>query len=317
MAIKYDKFSFSTSWNWRNSHVGKKIIEEIMELGFGTVELNYRITEEMLTTILPMIEAGKIKISSIHNVFPYVNDKNYDTDSMLLGYVDKVKRKEAIRLTKGSIDWAARFGAKAVVIHPGEVPQPLEFDYREELENMYNEGLKGTNEYKKLFDEMMEYKNSRHFIYLQLIKESMEELCEYISTKNYDIKLGLENRVGCMQIPDFYEINYLLDKLKDLPVYFWYDMGHGTALESLGMFNNLQEVKKIKNRILGMHIHDCIGIDDHWTPYVKSNNVDNFIDIIKGAPIKVLELGAKNKKEDIEKGVNILNEKLEKALKLK
>lgn len=49
---------------------------------------------------------------------------------------------------------------------------------------------------------------------MKLIKESMEELCEYIGTENYNIKLELKNRVGRMQIPDFYEINYLLDKLK-------------------------------------------------------------------------------------------------------
>lgn len=46
---------------------GRELVEEIRQLGFSRVELNYNIAREMLTTIEPMIERGKIGISSVYN----------------------------------------------------------------------------------------------------------------------------------------------------------------------------------------------------------------------------------------------------------
>ncbi len=142
-------------------------------------------------------------------------------------------------------------------------------------------------------------------------------MCDYIYKKNYKIYLGIENRAMCHQIPDFYEAHYLTQMLKDSPVYFWYDIGHGIMMDNLGMFNNLNELKKMKDRIIGIHIHDAIGMHDHMCPYIHSNYIDNFIDVIKDVPIKVLELGADNTTEDIMRGIGILHNKIETALEMK
>ena len=53
---------------------GRELIEEIKQLGFHYVELNYNIKQEHLETIEPMIEQGEIGISSVHNVFPHIAD---------------------------------------------------------------------------------------------------------------------------------------------------------------------------------------------------------------------------------------------------
>ena len=54
------EYSFSTCWNIRRHPVGEDMIREIAELGFRRVELNYNVTKEMLTTIEPMIERGRL-----------------------------------------------------------------------------------------------------------------------------------------------------------------------------------------------------------------------------------------------------------------
>lgn len=64
------EFSFSTCWNMRRHSTGDGLLNEIRELGFRRVELNYNVTEAMLVTIEPMIERGEIGISSVHNTFP-------------------------------------------------------------------------------------------------------------------------------------------------------------------------------------------------------------------------------------------------------
>jgi len=47
-------YSFSTMWHLRRHRVGQ-------------------------TTIVPMIDKGDIRISSMHNIFPFIADRDYDT----------------------------------------------------------------------------------------------------------------------------------------------------------------------------------------------------------------------------------------------
>lgn len=316
MDTKFELFSFSTSWNWRHGNIGRNLMDEIKSLGFNQVELNYKISEETLTTIVPMVEKGEITISSVHNVFPEVKDPDYDTDSLLLGYDDPVKRKKSVELTKRSVDYGAELGAKVVVIHPGEVPVSKDRHYDVLLKSLYREGKKDSAEYRKLYAEMINYREKNSRKHVDYIKESLTDIAEYIQQKNYRIKLGIENRAMCHQIPVFSEMEYLLDKLDGLPVYFWYDIGHGMMMSNLGMFNHL-DVYKMKDKIIGLHIHDAIGVDDHWAPYILSSNLDEYIDLIKDIPVKVLELGVKNQPEDIVKGVEVLNRKVKAAMGIK
>lgn len=118
------EFSFSTCWNIRRHTTGDGMLNEIRELGFRRVELNYNVTEEMLATIEPMLERGEIGVSSVHNTFPHVADPDYGTDSVLLGFADREKRKRAVDLLVRSAEYAHRYGGEAVVVHPGEVPFP-------------------------------------------------------------------------------------------------------------------------------------------------------------------------------------------------
>lgn len=98
---------------------GRELVEEIRQLGFSRVELNYNITREMLTTIELMIERGEIGISSVYNTFPHTPDPDYGTNSVLLGFDDETKRQRAIELLVQSVEYAHQYGAKAVIVHPG------------------------------------------------------------------------------------------------------------------------------------------------------------------------------------------------------
>ena len=309
-----EDFSFSTSWNWRNGlfygKTGRELVDEIMALGFHKVELNYRITEEMVHSLLPLVEEGVLSVPSVHNVFPNVQDDTYDTDSLLLGYPDAGKRQVAIELTKMSVDWAHRLNSRAVVIHPGAVELPENRHYDVELKELYRKGKKDSPEYKALFQEMLDYRDKHKAPHLERIKRSLEEIGEYISKRGWDITLGIENRAMCHQIPVFDEVLWLLDGLKGCPVGFWYDIGHGVMMESLGLFNNLEVVDRLKEHICGIHVHDALGVDDHFSPYTQSDVLDDFLDLLNDESIiKVLELGKKNSREDILRGVKLLDEK--------
>jgi len=305
------EYSFSTCWNIKRHAVGSEMIEEIRELGFGYVELNYNVTPELLSTIEPMIERGEIGVSSVHNTFPHVADPDYGTDSVLLGFDDEEKRQRAIELLVRSAEYANRYGAKAVVVHPGEVP----FDYNidQELKKIYSEQGLESAAYVKLWNEMLERRESLSGHYLQRIGDSLEDVCERVAAKGWNVSFGIETRSRCYQMPTLREAKSVFDRLKGAPVGLWYDFGHGMMMERMGLYDNARDMEAIKDNVVGIHIHETVGLSDHWCPYVHSgdmNYFDRFLPIIAAAPVKVYELKAACKPEEIEESHDLLLAKL-------
>ncbi|MDQ0061233.1 sugar phosphate isomerase/epimerase family protein [Paenibacillus harenae] len=304
-------YSFSTCWNIKRHSAGSGMIDEIRELGFRNVELNYNVTQELLSTIEPMIERGEIGVSSVHNTFPHDPDPDYGTDSVLLGFEDEVKRQRAIELLIGSAEYANRYGAKAVVVHPGEVP----FDYNidQALKKIYHEQGPESPAYVKLWSEMLERRESLAERYLQRIGDSLEDICERIAAKGWDVSIGIETRSRCYQMPTLREAKSVFDRLKGAPVGLWYDFGHGMMMERMGLYDNARDMEDIKDDVVGIHIHETVGLSDHWCPYVHSGDMDyfdRFLPIIAAAPVKVYELKAACKPDEIEQSHDMLLAKL-------
>ncbi|THF84061.1 sugar phosphate isomerase/epimerase family protein [Cohnella fermenti] len=305
------EYSFSTCWNIKRHPIGSGMIDEIRELGFRYVELNYNVTEQLLETIEPMIEHGKIGVSSVHNTFPHVPDPDYGTDSVLLGFEDAERRNKAIDLLVRSAEYAHRYGAKAVVVHPGEVPFEHNIDH--ELKGIYHEHGVDSPAYRSRWQEMLERREALSGTYLRRIGDSLEEACDRIAAKGWDVSLGIETRSRCYQMPTLREARKVFDRLPDAPVGLWYDFGHGMMMERMGLYDNAADIELIKDRVVGIHIHETVGLSDHYCPYVHSGDMayfDRFLPIIAAAPVKVYELKAACKPEEIEASHDLLLQKL-------
>jgi sugar phosphate isomerase/epimerase len=315
VSIGLSDFSFSTSWNWRNSKVGSAIMEEIISLGFTKVELNYRISEEMLKTIEPMVARGEIEVPSVHNVFPAVDDERFDTDSRLLGYDDSELRRRAVELTIRSAERGAALGAKALVVHPGVMPPDREglsagalsgFEWDQRLKELYERGFRrGQSEFDGAFEEFVAVRSRLAPPELERIVRSLEEIANRIEKLRLGLRIGVENRPMCWQIPTFAEMDYILKELSGAPLGLWFDTGHGAMMRHLGFFDDAAEASRIAGpgaaNLVGMHIHDVDGVDDHFSPYTREGQ-DPYLALIAAAPIKVIELGAKNPREAVAEG---------------
>jgi sugar phosphate isomerase/epimerase len=310
---EFHGFSFSTSWNWRSGS-GERVVEEILELGFDEVELNYRITDRMLEAIAPYVERGAISVSSVHNVFPAVEDPRFDTDSRMLGWRDDELRGRAIELAIGSVEAGRELGARAVVIHPGVMPwdesppgpgglSGIALD--EELKRLWREEGPGSPAYRAAFAEFTEYRERGMRGELERILASLEAIAEYVARRGIPIAIGLENRPMAFQVPDFAEMRYFLEALEGSAVGMWLDVGHGAVLRNMGFFDDRVEAPRLADRLVGMHIHDVDGVDDHFAPYSKEG-LDPYLGLIRRSPIKVLELGAKNGRDGIVAGARRL-----------
>src|SRR5258708_33492456 len=101
--------SFSSCWNSGRHTDGAAMIQEILDLGFGLVELGHGIRLPLVEGILKIWEAGKVKISSLHNFcplppeIPRASPDCYQLSSHLDG-----ERDRAVRHTLKTIDFAKR-----------------------------------------------------------------------------------------------------------------------------------------------------------------------------------------------------------------
>lgn len=306
-----EQYSFSTCWNIKRHESGESMINEIKALGFRRVELNYNVTYEMLKTIEPLIERGQIGISSVHNTFPHVSDPDYGTDSVLLGFEDDERRNRAIELLLKSAEYAHRYGAEAVVVHPGEVP--FDGDIDSQLKDIYNTEGRESPAYQALWSEMIQRREALSDGYLQRIRNSLEEVCEQSVKRGYNVKFGIETRSRCNQMPTLAEARKIISELNGAPVGLWYDIGHGMMMGRMGLYDNVNEANAMIKDIVGVHIHETIGLSDHWCPYVHSGDAegfDSFLDIIAAAPVKVYELKAVCTPEDIEQSHQMITSKI-------
>lgn len=304
-------FSFSTCWNIKRHTDGEAMLREIRDLGFKRVELNYNVTAEMLKTIEPMVEKGEIGISSVHNTFPHIPDPDYGTDSVLLGFEEEEKRNRAVHLLVRSAEYAQRYGGEAVVVHPGEVPFP--WDISKELEQIYNTQGKESKEYLSKWMELQERREAYSAGYVQKIIESLDEVCNLAVSKGLNIRFGIETRSKPQQIPTLSEAKTIIQALKGAPVGIWYDTGHAIMMDRLGLYDSVREMEGLMDDIVGVHIHETIGLSDHWCPYVNSGDMDfydAYLPMIERAPLKVYELKAACKPEDIHKSHRLITAKL-------
>lgn len=304
-------YSFSTCWNIKRHTDAKGMLEEIRGLGFRRVELNYNVTKEMLVSIEPMIERGDIGVSSVHNTFPHVPDPDYGTDSVLLGFEDKAKRQRAIELLVGSAEYAWRYGGEAVVVHPGEVPFPE--DIGKELSRLYNEEGRDSGAYRSKWAELMERREAYSAGYVQTIIESLDEACNRAVSKGLNVRFGIETRSRPQQIPTLAEAKTIIGALKGAPVGIWYDTGHAMMMDRMGLYDSVGEMEGLMDDIVGVHIHETIGLSDHWCPYVNSGNMDfydAYLPMIERAQVKVYELKAACRPEEIGESHRLLTAKL-------
>ncbi|MGF7036651.1 sugar phosphate isomerase/epimerase [Paenibacillus mucilaginosus] len=308
----YDAFSFSTSWNVKRHAVGRDMIDEIRGLGFRRIELNYQVTAQHLETIEPMIESGLIEISSVHHVFPRTDDPEFGPDSLMLGHPDEAMRRQGVELLVQSAEYATRYGAKAVVLHPGEADIGPQFDA--ELKRLYREGLRESEAYADTWRRMLARRTEAAAPALRHMRDSLETVCDRLAVRGIHVAIGLETRARCHQLPTPAEAAEVIAGLAGAPVYLWVDSGHAIIMERMGLYDNTVDMVKYRRLIYGMHIHDTVGLVDHGCPYVHTQDVpgfERFLPAIAAAELKVYELKPNCTPEEIRISVQTLAARLQ------
>jgi HAD superfamily hydrolase (TIGR01549 family) len=291
--------SLSTMWARRNFPSLGDFFQAARRMGYTHIELNHQIDSAMLAGI----EMDAFQFSSIHEPCPA--DIPVDTlkaRDWLISSEDEEKRHHGVLSVKRSIDLAQRLGAGVIVVHCGNVNNDMAPENR--LRALYNAGLSGSEEYQTIKAEMEQTRAALAGPRLEAVKKSLAELLEYAG--RFGIRLGLENRYHYMDIPNLDELGQLLELAGPDRLGFIYDAGHAQALDRLGFFPHEEWLKRYAPRIIGAHLHDVIGVQDHQAPGLGELDFGHIAAYVPPTAFRTLELHPKNTPEQVQASLRFL-----------
>ena len=294
-------FSLSTSWNASRHSSGAEIVDEIRSLGFDTIELSFALPLNIVDEILGLYQKGEIKVSSLHNMCPLppeIPSNKASPDHYSLSALDDDERARAVKIAMNTIDYAARFGARAVVFHIGRV------DIKGKTRELA--ALAGDKEkFETLKAEMISERRAKKDPYVDKVIDSLKQIAPYAAKKK--VAPAVENRYYYREIPLMDELEEIFSHFKIGELFYWHDVGHAEVFERLEFYRHRELLDKFSGRLIGTHLHDIIGLTgDHKAPGTGTFDFTILKPYIKKDTIKVIEAHQPASGEEVRRGAEYL-----------
>jgi sugar phosphate isomerase/epimerase len=296
--------ALSTAWNSFQHSRAKKLLSEIKSVGFESLELGFSLTPAIVQDISSFVDNNEIKIVSLHNYCPIPNGLRREEalpDYYPMSSMNDDIRSRSIKYAKITIDTARKLNAKAVVLHCGRVDIP---DRTRELAIFFKQGLKDSREYMNLKGRIIKERDEVCKSYLQNTLKSLEELNRY--AQEQDILLGIENRFYVREIPSFEELGIILDNFRGSHIFYWHDTGHAQVMDNLGFNKHREYLERFSSKMIGVHLHNCVGTHDHLAPAQGEIDFKMFLPYITSETLKVIEAHPPASAADLEESKKYL-----------
>ena len=289
--------AFSTCWNSQKHSDGLAMVEEILELGFDTVEISHGLKVSLLPGIIRAFEEKIIKVAGVHNFCPSPVEVLIDApDCYEFTSHRGRERKRAIDLTLTTIKTAKKFNAKYIVLHLGSIPMKR---ISPKLEKLALNDKGESKAYEKQKNKLLKKRQKIAPLYIERAKSALDKVL--IEASENSINLGIESRSAYEDLPNEEEMISLMKHYEDTPVVgYWHDFGHIQRKHNLGLLDHDEWLSKMNPHIKGCHLHDVKWPHrDHQVPF--SGDI-NFTELFKKIPNDipiVWELSHRRTKKEI------------------
>jgi sugar phosphate isomerase/epimerase len=275
------------------------MLREIRALGFEYAELSHGVRISLMPGIFEAVDAGEIKISSVHNFCPLPMGVNQAAPNVFkFTTSDRWERDNALKHTLKSIETAVRVGARAVVLHMGRITMR---DYTEKLLELVGAGEGGSNRYEKLLTEALEKREDRKEKYTERADELLKQFLP--AAANAGIRLGIENRDAVEEIPFEGDLPFWLKGQPAETVGYWHDTGHAQIKENLGLIMHRIHLENLAERLIGLHVHDVTPPGrDHREPGTGNVDFAALAPFVKPEHVKVFEFSPSLTAEAVQRG---------------
>jgi sugar phosphate isomerase/epimerase len=293
-------YSLSTCWNSARHTDGRALLREIRDLGFEYAELSHGIRLSLVPGILDAVNAGEMKISSVHNFCPLPVGVTGPAPNLYEFSADLDRdRQLAIKHTINTLEFAQRVGAPLVVLHFGSMDLK---DYTGKLKELVERGEKGTPKFQKVVAEANAAREAKKKKFYDRSRETLKLLLT--ESKFRGLKFGIEIREAVEELPVESDFKALLEEFPAPDVYYWHDVGHAQIKQDLGFINHAQHLAAHADRLAGFHIHDVkFPARDHFPPGGGDIDFASLKPFVKPEHIKVFELSPKVPLESVQRGI--------------
>ena len=301
--------SLSTSYFANDQVNGRDIIERMNALDIYSLELSYKIDMDLFQELRNFINPSQLMVTSVHNFFPIPDSAPSGKgggDIFLLSNPAEDARKEAVRWTRRSIEHAGSVGAKALVLHCGRVEMNAEW---KRLSAYFRNGKILTAEARNFINNKLAERHKERPVFLDSLLQSLEELLP--TAEQHHIILGLENRYHYHELPGSEEFDIIFEKFAGAPIGYWHDTGHAHAQEVLGIISEEGLLNRYNGQLVGMHLHDARGLDDHLPPGTGEIDFHKIAAWVREDTVKVIELTAGTPDSEVAAGINHLKKSFE------
>jgi len=299
----FSVIAFSTCWNSGRHTAGDEMLHEIKNtLGFDLVELGQGIRTSLAPGIEGLVDAGEIRVGSLHNFCPLPADTAATSpDCYKFSGASPEEREAAVAQTFQTIDFAARLNAPFVVLHLGQVNMSPVTD---RLSAMAKAGEYLSREYVRMKISAVQEREKIAPECLQRVKNCLRRIIEYATPKN--VKIGLEARRDYEQIPTERELAGLLGEMNSPQLGYWHDFGHSQIKENLGFIDHAEWLHAVGPRAFGCHVQDCIWpARDHQPPFTGGVDFEKLVPLLPTNCLLVWEMNANRTADAIQQSVRL------------
>ncbi|NJK91267.1 MAG: sugar phosphate isomerase/epimerase [Blastochloris sp.] len=290
--------AISSCWNSSHHEDGYAMMTELAELGFNSVELGHGTRYSLWPGILQAHQEKIVRIVSLHNFCPLpLGFTRPSPNCYEFSDPRPQQRARALKHSLETIDHAAAFGARSVVLHLGSTGQR---PASRPLEQLYHRGRFLSRSYVKTKLHSVIAHEAWLKNHWPRIEDSLLELLAKAASLN--IQLGLECREAIEEVPLDSAWLEILTKLPP-PAGYWHDFGHAARKDALGYIDHEQHLSELAPRLIGCHLHDMIAPDrDHQPLGTGGIPFAKLWPLLKKAPsppVYVLELSPRVTKDAV------------------
>jgi len=306
-------YSLSTCWNSHRHTDGRAMLQEIAALGFDFAELSHGIRVSLVPGILDAVDAGKIRISTLHNFCPLPMGVNQAAPNVFqFTAADRRERENALKQTFKTLDFAVRVKARLVVLHMGSLAEMKPKgaflglfgpeDFTDTLLDMIAAQQHEGPKFQQLLADAVEQQEKLKAEPMQRTAAALQEIAARAA--ELGLQLGIENREALEEVPLDGEMTQFLAGFPSATVRYWHDTGHAQIKEHLGFLHHVTHLGQLADRLGGFHLHDVeFPGRDHREPGTGAVDFAALKPFVRPEHIKVFEFSPGLKVEEVKRGV--------------
>ena len=277
------------------------LLQMLKNMDIAALELDYRLQRPVYDQLKTALPESRIKVVSLHNYCPCPALRPGAApsgDYFRLSTLDREERRWAVQWTTKTLEQAHELEASYVVLHCGSVD--LEGQHQLLRRLLEIEGRDSENLQRRLA-QAMALRAQHHGRHLEALLFSLDRLLPI--AEKYHIVLGLENRYHYHELPDPMELEVILAEFKGGPIGYWHDTGHAHAHEQLGIISQQQLLAQFAEYLVGIHLHDARGLDDHLAPGSGEIELEMLKPFLDAARPVVIELAPGTPQSALQEGL--------------